>query len=174
MEEKVKQTTKTKKPLKFEDSVIVNVQSAVHGTLIYINHKSGDQYLWPSYGDVQQLNMYDLRAMKAGQIAFYANNWINILGSDSPGYENATPADFYNALFVGKYYNIDIDLSDIRSVFAWSVEDINAKVPGLSAAIKENLIVALNDAVNSGAIDSVKKIKALEAALNCTVDKSNG
>lgn len=156
---------------KLTDDVLVNVKSATFGQLIYINHKTGEKTIWDEYGDVQVMTMRDLRDMKAGNVAFFENNWIYIVGVLSEGYENISVEDIYTALFVQKYYNDIIDLSDFTGVCNWTTDEIVQKIPLLSQSAKTNLVVALNEYINNGVLDSIKKIKTFESVLHCILER---
>lgn len=166
-----KKNIEKKKLERIDDYAILNVRSNVNGTLIYINHKTRERVVWRPEEDerVQQITFAELRDMRGSQIEFFANNWIVIDSIETEGYEDYTPQDVYAALRVSQYYDKETTPSDFNEVFKWSPEKIIEVVPKMSTATKENLLVSLNEAVRGGKLDSLRKIKAFETALNCSV-----
>ena len=50
---------------------------------------------------------------------------------------------------------------------SWTEAEIAEKVATLSDGARQNLVVALNGFIKDGTLDSRKKIKAFEKALDC-------
>lgn len=157
---------------KLTDDILVRVRSVVFGQLIYINHRTGEKTIWSGYGDEQILTMNDLRAMKAGNATFFESNWIHVVGIETDGFEEVTPEDVYSALFVQKYYKDVLNLSDYSGICEWSEKEIQEKVPMFSDSSKINLIVALNEYIEEGRLDSLKKIKKFEELLGCELKRA--
>ena len=171
----VEQVTKpTKKPivkkrLKLADDVLITVKSNIFGNLIYINHKTGDETRWESFGEVQPLSVGDLRAMKAKQLAFFKENWITIDGIEEADeeYQDVETEDIYNALQITKYYSDYLCPDNINEIFNWSVTDIKKKVPRMTKSVQESVLIRANELIKDGILDSISKVKALEEALDC-------
>ena len=153
--------------VKIDDSTLIKVKSNTFGELIYINSRTQETTVWSMCGEVQTMTMGDLRAMKANQIAFFENQWIVILGVEDNSTCKAKPADIYKILGIGKYYKNLVEPSDFNEICGWDESEMEERVSFLSDGAKNNLIVALNEYVEKGILDSVKKIKAFEKALNC-------
>lgn len=163
----VAETSTAKKVFKFDDSVLVNVQSNVFGELIYTNPRNGDTVRWPEFGDTQPMTIGDLRAMRGTQRNFFENNWIFIKEVLDAGYEDATPEDVYKALMVSQYYKDILDPENFNSIFRMDDDEMVRRVRMMSDGAKMNLIVASNEAIVRGKLDSLRKIKLLEDLLNC-------
>lgn len=159
----------TKKAVKITDDMIINVKSGVFGTLVYVDRKTGEEVTWENEGDIQQVSFALLRSMKASQVAFMKDNWILI--DSVEGHEDIAVEDVYKALFVQQYYKNIIDPDDYSVVCSWSLSDIEKKIPSLTKNAKTNLAIALNTYIESGDLDSLKKIKAFEKALDCSLCK---
>ena len=161
------QDKQTKK--KINDSVFVNVKSGFYGKLVYINHKSGDMTVWEKDGEIQEMSIADLKAMKAGQLAFFKNHWVFILdGYDDDG-NTFTSKELINHLKVGQYYKDFTDPKDFAKICNSNINDIEEKVNMLSEGAKQNLVVALNTYIENGTLDSLKKIKEFERVLGCSL-----
>lgn len=169
MENKTKNTVK-EKVIKLDEQMMIEVKSNVFGELIYVNRRTGEETHWSQAGDVQTMSLADLRTMKATQVAFFSNQWI-VIGSAED--EEVKPEDIYKALGVAKYYEDIIEPSNFNQINSWTLAQIPDKIAKLSNAAKLNLITALNDYIEEGKLDSVKKIKAFEQALGCELTQSN-
>lgn len=154
---------------RIEDHILIRVKSNVFGTLVYKNQKNGEETHWSMCGEVQTMSMGDLRAMKANQASFFTNQWIVILGVDDSTECNAKPADIYKILGITRYYENIVEPSNFESVCNWSVNEIEQRVSLLSDGAKMNLVIALNEYIKNGALDSVKRVKAFEKALGCSL-----
>ena len=160
------------KKIKIDDSAIINVRSNTHGKLTYVNHRTGDKYVWGQFGDIQQMTMADLRAMKSNQVGFFANNRIMVTGIESEGYENARPADVYRALFVDRYYKNMLVPTNRFELCKWSVGTIKARVAAMTPALKDSLVITLRAMIANGELDSMKQIRNFELALECELQEA--
>ena len=158
---------KAKTPVKLDDSLLVSVQSNVHGQLIYDNPRSGSRTEWHEYGEIQSVPMGDLRAMKAAQRRFFSDNWILVKGIDDPGYEGVTPQDIYQVLGVSQMYRSIIEPEHFEEFFRLSRSEMKKRIELLTDGAKLNLVVAANSAIRDGILDSVRTIRTLEELLGC-------
>lgn len=159
------------KPTKFDDTLRVIVQSNVHGGLLFINQRTGDKTEWNQFGDKQTLTMGDLRSMRGAQRAFFENNWIFVECIDEEGYEDVTPEDVYKALMVTQYYKNSLTPDNFYDLFSMSPDELRKRIHRMSADAKTNLIVAANDGIRNGSLDSLRVIQAIEETLGCELVK---
>lgn len=159
------------KPMKLDDTLRVIVQSNVHGGLLFINQRTGDKTEWDRFGDKQTLTMGDLRSMKGSQRAFFENNWIFVESVDEAGYEDVTPEDVYKALMVTQYYKDSLTPNNFHELFRMSPDELRKSIHRMSADAKTNLIVAANDGIRNGSLDSLRVIQTIEDALGCELVK---
>lgn len=163
----------TSQNVKIEDGVLIKVKSNVFGTLIYKNSKTDEETVWSKCGEVQLLTMGDLRAMKANQAKFYSNQWIVIIGLDESADCKANTADIYKNLGIAKYYENLVEPSDFDTICSWSEKEIMEKVSLMSENAKNNLVIALNEYIDKGILDSRKTIGAFERALGVDLTESD-
>ena len=161
------QKPKKKEKVRLDDSALIRVKSNTFGKLIYINKRTGDRTEWNHHGEEQSITMADLRAMKGTQNDFFADNMIIITGCEDDRYDDVEPADIYDALLVSKYYKNMIDPDKFGTLFKMADDDIRARVAQMSKNARLNLVVALNTAINSGSLDSLRKIRLFEELLGC-------
>lgn len=174
MSEEIKNTVKAPpKQVKIGDGVSVKVKSGFYGVLYYKNPRSGETFIWEHSGDVQFLSMSDLKTMKAQDVGYFKNQWIVIIGVADDSDCKAKPADIYNALAIDVYYKNFIDPTTFDEVCSWTESEIVEKIKMLSEGARQNLIVALNGFIKDGTLDSRRKIKAFEKALDCELQVNN-
>ena len=171
----VKDVTPMKKKIKFSDDTLISVKSNVFGTLIYINHKTGDEVRWDNFGETQTLSVGDLRAMKAKQLAFYKENWIVFEGIEdsSEEYEDIDVQDIYDVLQVSQYYKDYLCPNDLNEVFNWTTTEMRNKIPRMTKSVREAIAIRANELITEGILDSMSKVKTLEEILNCQLASDN-
>lgn len=174
MSEETKTTTKSQpKPIKIEDGVSIKVKSGFYGVLCYKNPRSQETFVWEHIGDVQFMSMSDLKTIKAQDVGYFKNQWLVIVGVAEDSDCKAKPADIYKALAIDIYYKNFIDPTTFDEACSWTDAEIAEKVATLSDGAKQNLVVALNGFIQDGTLDSRKKIKAFEKALDCELQVNN-
>ena len=156
-----------KRDYKFPDHVMVSVQSNTFGELIYVNPHNGTKVSWSELGDVQPMPMGELRAMRNTQRGFFSNNRIFVLGIEEEGYEDALPEDVYKSLMVSQYYKDIIDPDNFHDLFRLDVNELRDRLYRLGDGAKTNVVVAANEAIKSGRLDSIRKIQVIEECLGC-------
>ena len=167
MSEEIPVAPKPKKIPKLNDTVTVNVQSNVFGELIYVDDRSGANVKWHEFGDVQPMSLGDLRVMRNTQRAFFSNNWIFVKEILDDGYEELTAEDVYKNLMVAQYYKDVLNPDNFNSIFRMDEDEMRVAVGRMSNGARMNLVVACNDAIRRGKLDSLRKIRVLEEILGC-------
>lgn len=168
MSDETKTTTKSQpRQIKIDDGVSIKVKSGFYGVLCYKNPRTQETFIWEHSGDVQFLSMSDLKTMKAQDVGYFKNQWIVIVGVADDSDCKAKPTDIYKALAIDIYYKNFIDPTTFDEACNWTEDEIAEKVATLSDGAKQNLTVALNGFVKNGKLDSRKRIKAFEKALDC-------
>lgn len=172
-EVKTKAILRMPKQVRIDGGVSIKVKSGFYGVLYFKNPRSGETFIWRHIGDVQFLSMDDLKTMKARDVGYFKNQWLVIVGVAEDSDCNATPADICKALAIEGYYKDFIDPTAFNSACNWEDSQIAERVSMLSEGAKQNLIVALNGFIKDGTLDSRRKIKAFEKALNCELCENN-
>lgn len=170
MSEELKTVKKTTKPANITDGVSVKVRSGFYGKLYYTNPRSGESFMWNQVGDVQFLTIGDLKAMKAQCPGYFKNQWVVILGCANEAECSATPAEICKHLAIDHYYKDYIDPVDFAKVCEWTTAEVAERISLLGDGAKQNLIVALKEFIKDGRLDSIKKIKEFEKALDCVLE----
>ena len=166
--ENIDQKNKTKQKkvkLKLTDDMVLNVESTTFGTLIFVNKKNGDKVKWVNEGDIQQVSVESIRAMKSNQVRFFDKNWIRLISIADEGYDDYTSKDIYDALMLQKYVkNSELNVEDL---ILNHPDKINSYVEKMGDTFKTSIIVKCNDMIDSQKLDSFSLIRKLEGILNC-------
>lgn len=158
---------KRKKPTAIPEGTLIKVKSGFHGKLYYKNLVTQERVVWENFGETQVMTLRELRAMRTTQPAFFKNQWLIIVGVADGEDCEATPYEICKCLVVTEYYKDFIDPDDFDLVCEWDENEIKCRIEMMAPGVRENLIIALNEYISSGRLDSIKKIKAFEKALDC-------
>jgi hypothetical protein len=144
---------KTKPQLPLD--MLVEVQNGFNGKLIYKSKKNlGYRVIFNNFGDFEYMELSELVAAKNSQPKFFSKNWFLIDDQEVIDY-----------LRVEKYYENSLSSEDISNFFEMSIDEIKKKIGRISDGQKQSIIYRAQEMVDSGEIDSRKKIEALEEAL---------
>lgn len=141
---------------KMSPDELVEVKSNFYGTLFYKSKVTGFECEWSNCGDVNLLTIAELQNMRNGQRDFFSENWVMLVG------DNAEQA--LDWLQIRKYYSDIVELDDLDEVFTWSPEKIETVVTKIARGAKDSIAMRAYDLIESGSLDSIKTIKAIEAA----------
>jgi hypothetical protein len=134
----------------------IPVRNGFHGVLVYKSRRSGEEFTWNEFGDVQEMELAELRNAKSASKGFFINNWF--MFDD----EYAWVIDW---LGLGMYYRNAVGVAQFDSIFGMTPAAIKKTVGEMSDGQKASLVYRASELIASGEIDSRKVIAALEDAL---------
>lgn len=146
-----------KKPLVAKDidpEQYVIVRNGFHGKLIYKSSRTGEKFVWESFGDEQEMQLRELRNAKNTSKKFFINNWFM--------FDEDWIIDY---LGVGQFYKNAISIEHFDDVFKKSNTELKKFIGGMSAGQKKSLTYRATEMIASGELDSRKTISVLEEAL---------
>ena len=158
-EEPVKEKTVAKEPVKekrvFKPSDGILCRSITQGGLFMEGAKSHMLYEWVEYGDYTEVEYEDLAAAVRIK-SQYVFGPLFIVEDD----------DFINEFSqLKKFYTEKYTIEDLESILMYPVDRMLEEISALPKSAKESLKVLAASSINDGALDSVKKIKALDEVL---------
>ena len=133
----------------------IPVRNAFPGGLIYRDSRTGLMYKWSNEGDIEYVELGELRTARNTQPKFFENNWWEI--------DEVRVLEWLNAT---KFYKDSLMLKDFDVLFSKSPDEIISIVAKIPEAQRENLILRVRAKVAAGEIDSLKVVRALEGVLN--------
>lgn len=148
-----KQTYKVKNNL--DPTMMITVKNGFNGTLIYKSRRTGERFEWDSFGAEQDMELSELKAARNSSKAFFINNWFLI---DDPA--------VIEWLGMERYYKHALNSQTFDQLFKKDVSDIESTISGLSSGQKKSVAFRAKQLIDSGEIDSIRVITALEKSLN--------
>ena len=139
---------------KLEPHTLVEVRNGFNGLLVYVSSRTGERFVWDSFGSVLDMELQDLRAAKNAHKGYFKNNWFLI--DDKDVLEN---------LGVARMYSNSLSMNDFDDLFSLSPDEIKAKVADIPSGQKSSVIYRAKQLIEDGTIDSIKLINALEESL---------
>lgn len=131
----------------------VEVKNGHVGKLVYVSKKTGEEIVWESYGDVQELELVELKSARASAKAFFARNYF-ILDDDVITWLN-----------VGAYYKNYLDDEGIIKLSKRPGAEILKYVNSLTEDQKQTFIPRIYRLWDSKEIDSIRAIEAFSKGL---------
>ena len=150
---------KPKSKPQFDLHALIPVINGYQGYMVYVSAQSKEVYEWHEFGDVCHMEIAELLIMKRTQRRFFKENWVLI-----------EDADVLEYLGVDQHYSHSITSENFDQLFALSPEELMMKCATLSDSLKYTIATRAQELINTGEIDSRKKIMALEKALGVTFE----
>lgn len=147
---------KTAPKLKVRENIpmneLVTVRNATQGQLNIVD-SDGFSNVMDNFGDEIEMEMSELFVLKKRYPRVFKENWIEL-----------TPI-VLNALGVEKFYQGAMKIDELDELFQLSEKEIKEKVSKLNDVTKRSIGMRAINLIETGELDSVKKIKAFEEAL---------
>ena len=143
-----------KKRVELDPNSIITVKNGYQGTLVYKSKKTGERFVWETFGDEQDIELSELKSAKNSYKTFFINNWFLIEDPDVIDY-----------LGVGQYYDNALSYEDFETIFSLSPEDIEKRLARLSKGQKRSIAYRAKKLWDEGVIDSHKVVTTLEKCL---------
>lgn len=141
-------------------SQIITVRNGFRGRLVYKSRKTGEMFVWESFGSEQDMELSELKNARNSNKQFFINNWFMF------GKDDVWVIDY---LGLGQYYRFAISIEDFDKLFDKTPEEIKTEVANLSDGQKRSISYRARQLIAEGAIDSNRVIAALEESLGTTL-----
>lgn len=136
-------------------NMMVTVKNGFNGTLVFKSKRTGEVFVWDSFGSEQEMELQDLRSAKNTYKAFFVNNWFLF---DDP--------EIIEWLGMSQYYKHALNTEAFKELFSSTPEKIKETVAKLSDGQKKSAAFRAKQLIQEGEIDSIKIINALEESLS--------
>lgn len=133
---------------------IITVRNGFQGRLIYVSKKTGERFVWDSFGDEQDMELAELRNARNSAKSFFTNNWFL--------FDDMEVVDY---LGVSQYYKYALTAKNFDSLFTKTPEEAEETISRLSAGQKKSVAYRARQLIQAGEIDSNKMIATLEKCL---------
>lgn len=157
IESKQVQQEVEKKPLVPKDidpSQYITVRNGFQGRLVYKSKRTGERFVWDSFGAEQDMELSELRNARNSNKKYFINNWFMF---DEPW--------IVDYLGMGKYYRFAISIQDFDKLFTKPASEIEKTIANLSDGQKQSVAYRAKQLILEGGIDSNRLIATLEKCL---------
>lgn len=144
------------KPTEIDLNQYIPVRNGFQGRLVYISRKTHEKFVWEEFGDVQDMELIELRNAKSSAKRFFTDNWF-VFDKDYQW--------VIDYLGLKNYYQYSLDIDNFDELYKKSPSEINKTIAKLSNGQKKSVAYRARQLIADGAIDSNKAIAALEEAL---------
>lgn len=149
-----KPVERTKKRLEINRDDLIECRSAVTN-LVYVSKRTSEKFEWKEFGDVQYITLGELIAMKSTQPRMLKEGWLIV--DDEEAIEQLGLAKMYGNLF---------EITDIDEFFELDEREMKRILTNMPRGFKNSLGNFARERIQSGVIDSNRKIKLLEELLD--------
>jgi len=137
-----------------DPTMFVTVKNGFNGTLVYKSKRTGERFVWPEFGDEQDIELQELKAARNNAKAFFENNWFLF---DDPA--------VIEWLGVSKLYKHTKDVDGFDKILAQDADELVKTIEDLTPGQKKTLAFRAKKLIADGTIDSVRVITTLEKNL---------
>lgn len=134
---------------------IVTVKNGFQGVLVYQSKRTGELFVWESFGEEQDMELSELKNAKGQAKNFFINNWFM--------FDEQWIVDY---LGMSKFYKHAVKIEDFDKIFKKTPSEIEKIIATMSDGQKKSAAYRARQLISDGEIDSNKVISALEACLN--------
>ena len=141
-------------PKDIDPHTIITVRNGFQGRLVYRSKKTGERFVWDTFGAEQDMEIGELRNARNSNKKYFINNWFM--------FEEPWIVDYIG---MSQYYKLAISIADFDKLFEKSAAEIERTVSKLSDGQKKSVAYRAKQLIASGSIDSNKAIATLEKCL---------
>ena len=128
---------------------------SARNNLIYISKRTSEKFEWAEFGDVQYITMGELISMKSTQPRMLKEGWLIV--DDEEAIEQLGLAQMYGNIF---------EIEDMDDFFAQSEQETERILSNMPRGFKNSIATFARERIESGTLDSNRKIKLLEQLLD--------
>jgi hypothetical protein len=148
-EEIVKETPKKKRVIGRDE--LIPIMNNTNGTVIYTSKTSGQEWVFNSYGQTDDIEMGELIKMKNAHPRYLNEPWIIILDEDA-----------VQQLGLSNLYENVMKPEELDNFFKLPVDKFNEILNNTPSGMKQLIVSKAMKGIKDGSFDSMSKIKAIE------------
>ena len=135
-------------PVLAADTLVPCISMVRRGDLIYNSKRTfGYNVVWRHYMDIQSVELSELVAMRSSDFELHD--------------------EVLKYLHIEQYYHDVPDPYAMDDLFSMAIDEMVLRVSRMPENTKEAVCASAKNAIHNGTLDSLKRINALEGALNC-------
>lgn len=145
---------KTIVPKEVDLGQYITVRNGFHGKLVYKSSRTGEKFVWDSFGAEQEMELRELRNAKNSVKGYFKNNWFIF---DEPW--------VVEYLGLKNFYKNSLGIESFDEIFKKDSDEIKQILTEMSDGQKKSVAYRASELIANGEIDSLKTITALEESL---------
>ncbi|WEG18506.1 hypothetical protein PQ478_08490 [Alkalihalophilus pseudofirmus] len=148
----------TPKPKKLTNTDYVTIMNNTSGLCIYKSKRTGNEWRFTEYGQMDEIEFGELMTMKNSQGRFLTEPWLLVLDDEA-----------VQRLGLKRLYENVLDPEDVEEVFEMDAEDIKGLLAKLPRGMAELVLEQAKVKITNGTLDSLAKIDVLEKHFKVTL-----
>ena len=151
------QQTEPKKamiPKEVDPNQYVTVRNGFQGRLVYKSKRTGERFVWDSFGAEQDMELSELKNARNSNKKYFINNWFM--------FDEPWVVDYIG---MSQYYKFAISIQDFDKLFEKPAAEIGKIISKLSDGQKKSVAYRAKQLIAEDGIDSNRTIAALEKHL---------
>ena len=141
-------------PKDIDPHTIITVRNGFQGRLVYRSKKTGERFVWDSFGAEQDMEIGDLRNARNSNKKYFINNWFM--------FDEDWVIDY---LGMRQYYKNSLNIQDFDQLFKKPVGEIEDIISKLSEGQRKSVAYRAKQLIAEEEIDSNRVINTLEKCL---------
>lgn len=138
-----------------DKQMLVPIMNVTNGKLVYQSKKSGSEFQFENYGDIEYIELYELLTMRSSQRKFLDEPYVIVLDDEVTDY-----------LGLSTLYKKLTHATEIDRVFTLPLEQFKNIIESTPKGLAHLIISKAKEKIQTGEFDSVQKIQALEEIYN--------
>ena len=143
-----------------DKQMLVPIMNVTNGTLIYQSRKSGSEFQFERYGDIEYIELYELLTMRSSQRRFLDEPMVIVLDDEVADYLGLT-----------RLYKKLSHATEIDRIFKMPLDQFKDIVESTPKGLAHLIISKAKEKIASGEFDSVQKIQVLEEIYKVQLSK---
>lgn len=138
-----------------DKQMLVPIMNVTNGKLIYQSRKSGSEFQFEQYGDIEYIEIYELLTMRSSQRKFLDEPFVIVLDDEVADY-----------LGLSNMYRKLTHATEIEGIFDLPLEKFTDVVKSAPKGLAHLIVSKAKEKIESKQLDSVQKVQVLEEVYN--------
>jgi hypothetical protein len=143
-----------------DKQMLVPVMNVTNGRLIYRSRKTGSEFRFERYGDIEYMELYELLTMRASHRRFLDEPFIIVLEEEV--------ADF---LGLTNNYKKLTHATEIDGIFEFPLEQFEDVIESIPKGLAHLVVSKAKEKIETKELDSVQMVQAIEKVFNVKLTK---
>lgn len=138
-----------------DKQMLVPIMNVTNGKLIYQSRKTGSEFQFEKYGDVEYMELYELLTMRSSQRKFLDEPFLIVLDEEVAEY-----------LGLSNSYKKLTHATEIDGIFNLPFEHFHDVILSAPKGLAHLIVSKAKEKLSSGQLDSVQKVEVIEDVYN--------